>query len=473
MTSTNPPAQSTGGFDLGALLSRLGTVIGLGTFFAPWLFVRGCRSAGEFNALDMAQEGAMGGFVLTLLIAAPGVIGLAILFFVGTKRRVLRERLARLKMVLAAIAALPSLETILTVLYTPGVQDVMELRWGAWANLVGYGLAGVGGFLTVLTTGPPGRSLTSKAEPDRAPVAKVSHILSSLWAGLVALLIFIGNLSQAGNAQSPLNRYLNYEFGTWFLLGTTMTAMLVGVVFLSFFVKRGKEQRSPTYMPSASASSVVCPACGEKTPAGEFCGWCGARLSVPEQVGSPSGQAPAQLNSSRASPTRQTIVCASCGRNLPASSTFCGWCGAPIKRIESPPAAEPEAATSRPRQVPVKENDLLRQAAAAVRADRRAEARQILEQILQANPGHEQAWAWMSTAARTDAERVECLQRVLAINPDNANARKMLAQFQERMRATSAPTPSAASSGAAQCPRCRASNRTGAKFCRECGHRMA
>ena len=331
MTSTPPSVRSSTDFNFGRLLTRLGTAIGIATFLAPWLFVRGCSSSAEYSALEMAQDGGLGGFLLTLLIAAPGIIGLAILLFVRANRQALCRKLGRLKMVLAAIAALPALDTILTVLYTPRAQDFIELRWGAWASLVGYSLAGLGGFVTVLTVGPPGGLPSGPpGKADKSPVARVMHILASLWAGLVALIVFVGNLSQAGDSQSPLNRYLNYHAGTWLKLGTTLAAILVGVVFLSFYVRREKGQRLASPRPLASASSVACPACGKKTPIGEFCGWCGTRLSVPEQTDSPLGTVLAQSTGPPLSLGIPPIACPSCGRDLPSGSTFCGWCGAPV-----------------------------------------------------------------------------------------------------------------------------------------------
>ena len=111
------------------------------------------------------------------------------------------------------------------------------------------------------------------------------------------------------------------------------------------------------------------------------------------------------------------------------------------------------------------EQSSLQQAIAAARAGRKAEARQLLKQILQANPRHEQAWLWMGAVIETDGERVRCLQQALAINPDNAAARKGLAQLQAR-----AATPqTAASPPMTPCPHCGAMNRAGARFCSGCG----
>lgn len=112
---------------------------------------------------------------------------------------------------------------------------------------------------------------------------------------------------------------------------------------------------------------------------------------------------------------------------------------------------------------------LLQQAIAAARAGRKPEARQLLEQILQANPRHEQAWLWMGAVVETDVERVRCLQQVLAINPGNAAARKGLAQLQARTGAAPVSLQPATPPPMAQCPHCGTPNRAGATFCKKCG----
>ncbi len=59
---------------------------------------------------------------------------------------------------------------------------------------------------------------------------------------------------------------------------------------------------------------------------------------------------------------------------------------------------------------------------AAAREGRRAEARTLLQQALQASPRSEQGWLWMSAVVESDAERRACLERVLTINPHNQTA---------------------------------------------------
>jgi len=69
----------------------------------------------------------------------------------------------------------------------------------------------------------------------------------------------------------------------------------------------------------------------------------------------------------------------------------------------------------------------LQQAITAAKAGRRAEARHLLEIVLDADQHNEQAWIWMSAVVDSDQERIICLQNVLTINPQNETVRKGLA----------------------------------------------
>lgn len=80
--------------------------------------------------------------------------------------------------------------------------------------------------------------------------------------------------------------------------------------------------------------------------------------------------------------------------------------------------------------VPVDADALYAQAQAAVSAKDRARARQLLLALVRANPLHEAGWLLLSTLADDPAQSIECLQRVLAINPGNARARQWLALAQ-------------------------------------------
>jgi hypothetical protein len=71
-------------------------------------------------------------------------------------------------------------------------------------------------------------------------------------------------------------------------------------------------------------------------------------------------------------------------------------------------------------------DDLLERAIAALNEGRKAEARQLLMQVLRQDRRNEKAWLWMSGAVDTDQERRACLEQVLSINPDNEMARRGL-----------------------------------------------
>lgn len=119
------------------------------------------------------------------------------------------------------------------------------------------------------------------------------------------------------------------------------------------------------------------------------------------------------------------------------------------------------------------QQSLLQQAIAAIRSGHMIEGQELLEQILKADPHHEGAWLWMSAVVKTDAERIECLQRALAVNPNNAAARQGLAQLQARVPTTTTPSkPAAPQQAATHCPRCDFDNPTEARFCGKCGQKL-
>ena len=66
--------------------------------------------------------------------------------------------------------------------------------------------------------------------------------------------------------------------------------------------------------------------------------------------------------------------------------------------------------------------DPLQAGVTAARHGQRAKARTLLKQSLQSDLNNEPAWLWLSTVVETDSERQTCLERALAINPQNQNA---------------------------------------------------
>jgi DNA helicase-2/ATP-dependent DNA helicase PcrA len=68
-----------------------------------------------------------------------------------------------------------------------------------------------------------------------------------------------------------------------------------------------------------------------------------------------------------------------------------------------------------------------------------AKARELLSAAVRQDPSDAIAWLWLSGAVETDAERLACLQRVLAIDPRNPSARRGLEILHKR----SSPDPEA------------------------------
>jgi hypothetical protein len=102
---------------------------------------------------------------------------------------------------------------------------------------------------------------------------------------------------------------------------------------------------------------------------------------------------------------------------------------------------------------------VLEQGIVALKAGRKAQARALLARAVRQNPRDERAWLWLSGAVETEAERRTCLERVLALDPDNEAARRGLDSLagatalapQPQTQAVPAPDPTGeGSSGVAQ-----------------------
>ncbi|MBN1934838.1 MAG: hypothetical protein JW934_09245 [Anaerolineae bacterium] len=74
-------------------------------------------------------------------------------------------------------------------------------------------------------------------------------------------------------------------------------------------------------------------------------------------------------------------------------------------------------------------SDLLHQARQALQSGDRERARRLLADALRANLRDAQAWLLMSEAVEQRAHKLDCLMRVLAIEPENATALAQLARL--------------------------------------------
>src|SRR5579864_7126487 len=84
---------------------------------------------------------------------------------------------------------------------------------------------------------------------------------------------------------------------------------------------------------------------------------------------------------------------------------------------------------------------LIQEAAAALKAGRKADARRVLDQAIALDERSEQAWFWMSGVVDNDEEQQICLENVLAINPANQKAQKGLDTIRAKRSAGAAKPP--------------------------------
>ncbi len=85
-------------------------------------------------------------------------------------------------------------------------------------------------------------------------------------------------------------------------------------------------------------------------------------------------------------------------------------------------------------------DEMLANGIAAVKKGQMEEAQEWLVTLLQIDRYNEQGWIWLSGAADNDQDRLDCLQEVLKIDPDNVNALRGLAAL--RAKGVGVPPPS-------------------------------
>ena len=89
-------------------------------------------------------------------------------------------------------------------------------------------------------------------------------------------------------------------------------------------------------------------------------------------------------------------------------------------------------------------HDLLQQGIAAAKAGRRAEARALLLQVIQADERNEQAWLWLAGVVDDPQDMRTCLENVLDLNPGNTRARQGLEWVNARYGPPAEPAPAGA-----------------------------
>jgi tetratricopeptide (TPR) repeat protein len=80
--------------------------------------------------------------------------------------------------------------------------------------------------------------------------------------------------------------------------------------------------------------------------------------------------------------------------------------------------------------------DLFSQALQAAQRGDRQQARQLLRQLTQIDPGNDQAWLWLSELETDLGEQVAALEQALHINPENSLAQARLERLHRRQART-------------------------------------
>jgi hypothetical protein len=86
----------------------------------------------------------------------------------------------------------------------------------------------------------------------------------------------------------------------------------------------------------------------------------------------------------------------------------------------------------------------------AAQAKRKTEAYQLLSQVVRRDPRSEQGWLWLAAVAPHPQESLDAFNHVLAINPNNEQAR--VGQRWAMSRLNAAPAPASATPAAPQAP---------------------
>ncbi len=87
-------------------------------------------------------------------------------------------------------------------------------------------------------------------------------------------------------------------------------------------------------------------------------------------------------------------------------------------------------------------DEKLTEGIAAFKGGNKTAAKQILSEVIRAEPTNETAWLWLSACVDTIGQKTYCLKRALAINPGNLDARQALEQLEQQERVERPPLPS-------------------------------
>lgn len=105
------------------------------------------------------------------------------------------------------------------------------------------------------------------------------------------------------------------------------------------------------------------------------------------------------------------------------------------------------------------------------KAGNKTSALQIFQKVLEQEPNNEVAWLWLAACVDKPEQKKECFHKVLAINPNNTNAQKALAELELQTIPDIKPIPQ--NGTVLKCPSCGSvmgkPDHTGLVQCNYCG----
>lgn len=118
--------------------------------------------------------------------------------------------------------------------------------------------------------------------------------------------------------------------------------------------------------------------------------------------------------------------------------------------------------------------ELRDQAISLLEAGRKAEAGRILADLVKQNPEDEFSWRWLSRCVASEEQKRYCLNQVLRINPQNEDAKSLLADldFEPVFEQPASPKEKVVSRRSPQeklCPLCHSPMPVNAHLCPHCG----
>ena len=119
---------------------------------------------------------------------------------------------------------------------------------------------------------------------------------------------------------------------------------------------------------------------------------------------------------------------------------------------------------------------------------RHKEAVDLFARAVHVEPRNETAWLWLAELVETEEQRVECLEKVVEINPENTGAAERLGALKERATGVELALSGIGShqpeggeietlepareQSVRFCGKCGTDNRGDSRFCRGCGARV-